>query len=160
MRAHRDDTSWDDVPSDRSRVLLECPAGSSPQLIADAIERHGYAVKVCEGPSRRHPCDLVDAGACALVDGADVVVNLLNGPDAEGREVIHHLTRLRRPPEVVTELTQPEIDRLSATGEWTFDRDRVEIVASPLTGDALLEAIDAAMSRASRGTPVHIDAHL
>jgi hypothetical protein len=106
------------------------------------------------------PCDLVEAGACALVDGADVVVNLLNGPDPEAREVIDHLTRLRRPPEVVTELTQPEIDRLTATGEWSFERDRVEVVASPLTADALLDAIDAAISRASRGTPVRIDARL
>jgi hypothetical protein len=94
------------------------------------------------------------------VDGADVVVNLLNGPDPDARLVLDHLSRQRRPPEVVTELTQPEIDRLSATDEWTFRRDHVEILASPLTSEALLAAIDAAAARAVRGAPTRIDAQI
>jgi hypothetical protein len=160
MVANGRDTIWDDVPEHLTRVLVECPPGSSPLLIAAAIERHGYAVRTCEGPDRRHPCALVEQGACSLVDGADVVVNLLNGPDPDARLVLDHLSRQRRPPEVVTELTQPEIDRLSATDEWTFRRDHVEILASPLTSEALLAAIDAAAARAVRGAPTRIDAQI
>ena len=64
---------WDESESNRVRVLLECPPAESPSIIASAIERRGYAVRTCEGPSVK-PCALLDHGACALVDGADVVV--------------------------------------------------------------------------------------
>lgn len=159
MIAHGENASWSDVPEDVPRVLLECPAGSSPLLIADAIERQGYAVKVCEGPDARTPCSLVSEGVCALVSGADVVVNLLNGPDPEARRVITAIAEQRRPPEVVTELTQPEIERHADDEDWPFRRDHVTIVASPLTSRTLLLAIEEALSRRV-GSPAWIDGFL
>lgn len=142
MHAHGYHSSWDAVDPGRTRVLLECPKSSSPTLIADAIERHGYEVKICEGPDHRHDCPLVTEGVCTLVNGADVVVNMLNGPDPEQREVLSSITAERRPPAVVAELTEPEIERRAREEDWPFDRDRVRLLSSPLTVESLISAIE------------------
>src|SRR5690606_28116427 len=106
MRYDTDHRPW--APDDpRSRVLLECAASSSPSIIARVVERHGFAVRTCEGPGDRGGCDLLDHGACALVSGADVVVNMLTGWDPTSSEVLAAVLDERRPPATVVELTRP-----------------------------------------------------
>ena len=81
MRDDTDHRPWEEGSS-RTRVLLECAASSSPSIIARVVERHGFDVRTCEGPGDRGGCDLIDHGACALVSGADVVVNMLAAGDS------------------------------------------------------------------------------
>lgn len=115
--------SWNSDDGDRVRVLLECSPDASPSLIASLIEREGYAVRTCEGPTD-DACDLLDRGACSLIDGADVVVNLLDGTPSE-RAVLGATERLRRPPAIVAQMGN----------------------ASTLTRRALLDDIDEALDR-------------
>ena len=79
MRRRTARQSWGTREDDRVRVLLECEPHASPSIIASVIERHGFAVRTCEGPATG-PCDLLDGGHCSLVDDADVVVNMLRAP--------------------------------------------------------------------------------
>ena len=92
--------SWSDSDGTRARVLLEGGPEYSPSVIAPIVERHGFEVRTCEGPTHDHGCDLLDNGTCALVDGADVVVNMLS-TSLDGPMVLDAVTGLRRPPGVV-----------------------------------------------------------
>ena len=123
---------WDDTDDGRVRVLLECEPSDSPTLIASLIERHGFDVRVCEGPGEQR-CTLLNHEACGLVDGADVVVNLLHhGHDADA--VLDAVAAQRRPPAVVTDHpATPERDR------------RVVSIASPVTRRSLLGGISDAL---------------
>lgn len=146
---------WEDEPTAKVRVLLECPSSSSPSLIAGMLERHGYGVRVCEGPDRRHACPLLDGGTCGLVNGADVVVNLLqHGPEPEARQVLGALSDERRPPAIVAELSRPELARRDRSGDPGFHRDRVSVVHSPMTSATLLAALDDALRHRHRAPPV------
>ena len=101
MRKTPGQQRWDDG-DDRVRVLLECALKDSPTIVASVIEREGYAVRTCDGPTGT-TCDLLDHGACALVDGADVVVNLL-GTTPDEQAVLDTMTGLRRPPAIAVEV--------------------------------------------------------
>lgn len=136
--------SWNDDDGTRTRVLIECPPESSPSMIADAVARHGYAVRTCEGPEAGR-CDLVHDGSCGLVDGADVVVNML-GFGHTGREVLEAVADRRRPPALVVELTKPQAIA-AAVDDAQMDLDRVTVVETPVSRQALLDAIDDAASR-------------
>ncbi len=124
---------WSD-DGGRPRVLLECPPAASPSIIATLIERDGYEVQTCTGPAVTS-CDLLEHGACALVDGADVVVNLL-GPVPDDVAVLDAMTSLRRPPAIVAEVRGAAPDTVTA-------------VQYPATRRALLRAIRAALQPAN-----------
>ena len=145
--------SWEEAPADAVRVLVECPPEQTPDVVAGILERHGYAVRTCEGPDKRHHCPLVTTGACNLVSGADVVINLFGASDQHASEVLGALTEERRPPAVITEMPTPEIQRRTESDDWWFDRDRVNIVASPLTTATLLEAVEAALAEQGKKPP-------
>lgn len=145
-------TGWEAVPDDRTRVLLECQASATPWVIAEAIERHGYAVRTCEGPDQRHRCPLVTEGACALVGGADVVVHLMP-PDPEHRPVLRAVTGQRRPPAVVAlrESIEAEGDDLETSGavpRW------VTAVDGATSSTVLLGSIRRALDDHHRPPPV------
>jgi hypothetical protein len=95
MRKTSGQQRWDDG-DDRVRVLLECALKDSPTIVASII------VRTCDGPTGT-TCDLLDHGACALVDGADVVVNLL-GTTPDEQAVLDAMTGLRRPPAIAVEV--------------------------------------------------------
>ncbi len=139
--------TWDEAPTDAVRVLVECPPEHSPDVVAGILERHGYAVRTCEGPTKHHHCPLVTTGACNLVSGADVVVNLFGGSNPHTSEVLGAITEERRPPAVITEMPVPEIERRNETDDWWFDRGRVHVVESPLTTATLLEAVEYALAQ-------------
>ncbi len=140
MRRAATDATWDDDRSGRPRVVLECPPAGSPQIVARAIERHGYEVRICEGPDRRHQCPLVHDGACALVNGADVVVNLLGtDPGDPAADVLPAVAGERRPPAIVS-------DRAPADDH----AHRVVITDRPLTTGGLIGAIGEALADRDR----------
>ena len=138
---------WDESESNRVRVLLECPPAESPSIIASAIERRGYAVRTCEGPSVK-PCALLDRGACALVDGADVVVNMLGTTPREAR-VLPAVAGLRRCPAVVAGV-QYRVPA-AANGADPFavpeSADAVTKLPAPVTTSALFGGIEEALRR-------------
>ncbi|MFN7967730.1 MAG: hypothetical protein U0P47_00180 [Acidimicrobiales bacterium] len=146
--------TWRDAPRDRVRVLVECPPENTPDLVAEVLRREGYEVRVCEGPVPHHACPLVATGACNLVSGADVVVNLFGSTDPVRREVLGAITDERRPPAVITEMTTPELERRTESDSWWFDRDRVHIVETPVTAATLIEAVETALRLRSKEPPV------
>ncbi len=137
----------------RVRVLLECDPEFSPSIVASVIERGGFAVRTCEGPGD-NDCDLLVNGACTLVEGADVVVNML-GTRSVGRNILDEVAGLRRPPAVVAEMTHPEVLAATEPSADTegIDLDRITVVETPVTGDSLIEAINTAIKRRSQPVP-------
>ncbi len=153
MRDDIDHRPWD---PDRSgvRVLIECAASSSPSIIARVVERHGFAVRTCEGPGDRGGCDLLDHGACALVSGADVVVNMLAAGDPTSSEVLSAVLDERRPPATVVELTCPQRDRFERDdGDAIIGPRRATVITTPVTGANLIEGIHLAIERRERSVP-------
>ncbi len=125
---------WETAPADGVRVLIECQHTDSPAIIASVIEREGYAVRTCTGPDAGR-CDLVEHGHCGLVDGADVVVNLLRDP-VEGPQIAEAVASVRRPPALVVERPRPRAS--DAPGSGT-------VVHPPITRASLVAAIDDAL---------------
>lgn len=140
MQGKHDQDSWSNDGIDRPRVLLECPSSASPSIIADLVARSGYEVRTCVGPEGRHRCDLVDSGACELVAGADVVVNMLDVRKDSGRAVAEAVLSERRPPKMIVEVTQPELplDGLDLSG--------AEVIATPVHAGRLLGSIRTALA--------------
>jgi hypothetical protein len=145
MRRRNARQPWSEAPEPRIRVLLECGPEAAPSIVASVIERHGYEVRTCEGPGSG-PCDLLADGACALVDGADVVVNMLGG---RGSAVLAHVSGLRRPPAVVAEMTRPQADAAVRSGPDepalpALHSEHVTVVHTPVNTRQLIDAIEAA----------------
>ena len=137
---------WDESESNRVRVLLECPPAGSPSIIASAIERRGYAVRTCDGPSAK-PCALLDHGACALVDGADVVVNMLGSTPGE-IPVLPAVAGLRRYPAMVA--ARRTGHPATARGEPPSpigSADAVVGLRTPVTIEAVVGGIEEALRR-------------
>jgi hypothetical protein len=152
MGARQVRSGWTKADESKVRVLVECPPAGSPSIMATALEREGYEVRTCEGPSVRS-CDLLTDGTCGLVDGADVVVNLL-GSDPTGREVLRAASAIRRPPAVVAEMTEAQAVALAVECGGCVDPGRVTVVQPPLTRQALVEAIDESLAAQRRATPI------
>ncbi len=154
MRRRSRKEPWGDETGSRVRVLLECEPEMSPSIIAPVIERHGYAVRTCDGPAH-DGCDLLEDGACALVDGADVVVNMLHAP-VDAPLVRNAVSSTRRPPAVVAEMTPAEL-HASSDGEEAnsgFAPDRVTVLQSPINTTRLMGAIEEAVRRQGMPLPI------
>lgn len=96
---------WANSDHGKPRVLLECPPEKSPSIIAEILEREGFGVVVCEGPTENARCPLTEGGYCGTVQGVDVVVNLLGEHRAGQPDVLTALADSGpRPPIVVGEL--------------------------------------------------------
>jgi len=147
MRRRSARQPWSDCEDQRVRVLVECEPEFAPSIIASVIERHGFEVRTCEGPHGAG-CDLLDNGACVMVDGADVVVNMLCNREP-GLRVLNEVAGLRRPPAVIAEMTHPQV--LSATGTdggtTAVDLGRVTVIEMPVKSGALIDAINAVAGR-------------
>lgn len=136
---------WANEPT-RPRVLLECSPHDSPDLIAGAIERQGFDVGICTGPTESEPCDLLEHGACALVDRADVVFNMLCSET--GDHIADAVGATARPPAVVVEVGPSSHGRPARE----FSED-VETVATPVTSDRLVAALYSALERNAHPGP-------
>lgn len=126
------------------RVVLECRAADSPEIVADVVRRAGYEVAVCTGPEPGRPCDLLADGSCALVDEADVVVNLLD--NAVGDEVGVTIASSRRPPAQVMQVGP------AARGLDASSGSPEAVIGRRFTGAQLLGAIRVA-ARRTAGAP-------
>ncbi|MCU0271069.1 MAG: hypothetical protein MUF83_20830 [Acidimicrobiales bacterium] len=153
MKRRSNTATWDGAPERRVRVLLECPPESSPAIIADALERQGFEVRTCEGPDRRHACALLHDGACSLVDGADVVVNLLDGPDDDAGRVLGALTHERRPPGIVTTQSAMEVASGREVPAEAVLPQRLTVVQGSLSTARLVEAITRSLRAQQEPTP-------
>ena len=142
MRKNRhaqwDDASANGEPDDRIRVVLECPPEKSGGIIAHVIEQAGYAVRTCEGPTARHGCELIEDGSCALISEADVVVNML-GPRRDGAPVVEAVRSRRRPPAVVMEAYERDLEQVD------LDPTGLTLLDSPVRTEALFAAIEKAL---------------
>lgn len=149
--------TWGDRPDGRPRVLLECEPEATPSIIAEVIEKEGYAVETCHGPSD-HGCALLENGSCDLIDGADVVVNMLRSSN-EGETILHETELLRRPPAIVAEKTSPHMGAATHDGADppAPGPQRVTIVQRPVTKEALLGAIETALEQREAAPPVWSD---
>ena len=108
-------------------------------------------MRTCEGPDD-HGCDLLVNGVCALVDGADVVVNMLRTP-VVGRDILDGVAAVRRPPAVVAQMTRSEaLD--TSTAPPGVALGRVTPMDTPVTGRALMAAIEQAIAQRNRPVPV------
>jgi hypothetical protein len=147
MRKSPRQSRWDESDAARVRVLLECPPSDSPSIIASAIERRGYAVSICEGPSVQ-PCELLENGACALVDGADVVVNMLGSTPSE-IPVLPAVAGLRRYPAILARVrhTDHVATSLEDSPPPSGSSGAVVELRPPVTTRALFGGIEEALSR-------------
>ena len=141
MRRNERRQRWNDEDDERIRVLVECSPADSPAIVARSLEREGYDVRTCTGPTDV-ACDLDRHGACDLVDGADVVVNLLEGD--HGHALAARVAAARRPPAVVAQVRVAPGEQLPSADEGS-----VVLVRSPTTRRALLRAIDDALTASS-----------
>ncbi|MEI2650941.1 MAG: hypothetical protein V9G12_01975 [Microthrixaceae bacterium] len=145
MEARHQQRAWTDQPA-RPRVLLECHHHDSPDLIAAAIRRQGFDVAYCTGPTAAEACDLLARGACALVDEADVVVNMLCSET--GDRVARAVDGARRRPGVVVEVGIANLGRPP-----TEFADGVETIATPVTTERLTAALNSALERNATAGP-------
>lgn len=145
MRKPSRQPRWDGSDAGRVRVLLECAPAGSPSIIASAIERRGYEVRMCEGPTVGS-CALLDSGACAPVDGADVVVNMLGTSRCED-PVLRTVAGLRRRPAILAEV--PCAVRGGADGSDAASlpnmADAITELRQPVTTKVLFDGIEEAL---------------
>lgn len=141
MRRSATREPWDDSTDTRPRVLLEGGPEYPPSVIAPIIERHGFEVRTCEGPTHESGCDLLENGMCSLVDGADVVVNMLSTP-VEAPMVLDAVTGVRRPPGLV-----------ATEAAATAESPPVALIRGPVTKSKLINAIHEALERSRKPSP-------
>jgi hypothetical protein len=83
---------WTDGEHRRPRVLVEHADGAMRWAAERVLRRAGYDVAGCGGPDENGgPCPLVERGDCALVDGADVIVNGFDLDQKRNRDVVSSL---------------------------------------------------------------------
>ena len=154
MRLRFEPEQWGDEADPRLRVLLECEPSASPSIVASVLERHGYSVRVCEGPTV-HRCSLLEKGACELVDGTDVVVNMLH-ETGDGPTVHEEVLAGRRPPAVVLEMT-PTADRGSAgnpsRAPYTA-KEHLTVLETPVNTAKLIVSVERAVAARDRPVPI------
>lgn len=152
MRDKSGHRPWD-ATSPQPRVLIECPASASPSIVAQVVERHGFAVRTCVGPQDRGRCDLIDHGVCPLVSGADVVVNMLHSEDPSAAAVLGAVMAQRRPPATVVELTPARLAASSRGGAGSIGPPQPTVITTPVTGADLICGINTAIERRERTVP-------
>lgn len=132
-------TGWDGT-SGQPRVLVEADDSAVAWAMEATLERAGYEVATCAGPSPEAPCALVETGACDLQAGADVIVNCIDGDARDGRPLAHQTIETYPDHRLVVDVT-----RLNQ-GDGTVPDGATPLV-SPWSGAKLVEAVDAAIGR-------------
>lgn len=128
----------------RPRVLVENPDTAQLWAYAGILRDAGYDVATCTGehPDGKDRCPLIEAGHCGLVEGADVVVSTCS---------IHRGDRLlavlgsKGSTPIVVEVPPPDFERYSQLAE------SATLLATPVTGQALLDAVAQARSETPAG---------
>lgn len=134
--------------SDAPKVLLESGDGAEAHALWRLLRRNGYDVSWCPGP-RAHDargCPLVESGHCDLVDEADVVLCSLNLADPSTRQVLEAHHRHEPARTVLVAAPRPLADRYADV------IDGSDVVAVPLTGEGVVEAVEEHRARGA-GVP-------
>ena len=119
----------------RKRALVENPDRAELWAYAEVLRDAGYDVATCTGehPDGSDRCPLLEAGGCELVEGADIVVSTCSMK--RSGELLAILS-LKGSTPIVFEAPPPEqIANLA---------DDVTYVSTPVTGRALLDAVERA----------------
>ncbi len=116
-----------DGPHERPRLLIE--SDRSRWAGATAATRAAFDVIACQGPShQKHGCPLLTGEPCPLVEGADVVVHLLDPSVPANLELLAE-QRIAHPELRTVEGFEP-----TRNGKW-HRRSDADIVAELLEGD-------------------------
>ena len=124
----------------RPRVLIEHPDPDNGLELATALRRAGCTVAICRGPDAGgNPptrCPLHNLEPCIVVDGADVVVTLLQFGADDARGVLRGLrTRYPETPVVVAATVADTLELENDLQGCTVVREEAgpaEIVAAVL----------------------------
>lgn len=126
----------------KARVLIENADAASAWAQAEILREAGYEVATCTGPTPlgaegpHHVCPIVAGDACALVEGADVVVTSTELGDARRILAVHRSATARG---LVVEGTTQAL-----ASEPDLPREAV-FVEEPVTGPRLLAAVESAL---------------
>lgn len=109
--------AWPSARSDRPRVVIENDDGGEVWADERTLSDAGYDVATCGGPSEHNgrPCPLITTGTCALVAGADVVLNAMRLGEPQSRAVIAALTARYPDTPVIVEVDSQELVRYGPT---------------------------------------------
>lgn len=131
------------VRSERPRVLIENHDPAVGHSLQRFLVDEGYEVAYCSGPGDREGrCPLVHDGICNRAAEAAVVFTSLHITDEDHREVVASLKRHFPDTPLVVELPAPKVAQYGALLEGC------EVVAKPVTRDALLMALRRVLSLA------------
>ena len=129
------DLRWPDQRGDGARVAVECDDPDVASAAAAALTASGHEVAICVGPDAHHRCPLLEQDRCSLVEGADVVVNLL-GFGGDRRHRVLPRVRQRYP-------STPIAAEASTAQRFTY-RDllaSVFVIDAPARPDTLAESV-------------------
>lgn len=133
---------WPDGTTGR-RALIECEDPTIQDGLTRVLHEHGYTVAVCGGPTARtaRTCPLVVDGSCQLLEGANVVLHLLDAAEPANRAILASIRD--RVPET------PVVVEVGPTDENVLDDAVVgcEQVGYPVGRQALIDAVDRATGR-------------
>jgi hemolysin III len=135
------DPTWPERATRGSRVVIESGDAALSEAASSTLRDAGYEVAACTGPDERHRCPLFETGHCALVEGGQVVINLLGCGDSDRGRVLPHLRSRYPDMPVVAELSASEREAHAAVMEGVCVADL------PLRRDSLLAQVAAAESR-------------
>ena len=127
------------------RVLIEHAEESEGTRLATAVREAGYAVAVCPGPPRAERCPLAGDDGCQAAHGADVIVSCLGLGTPQSREVLAALRARCAGTPLVVEAAPEEEEA------WPDLLEGCEVVAPPVTPDAVVAAVIAILEPRSRG---------
>ncbi|MDX1621884.1 MAG: hypothetical protein R3320_12880 [Nitriliruptorales bacterium] len=98
---------------DGPRVVIENHDPDAAQAVARLLRHEGFDVAICGGPVRDgvSECPLLEAGTCAVVEEADVVVYDLDPDRARDRTLLALMQRWYPGKTVVTELSHAKVRR-------------------------------------------------
>ncbi|HEY8645981.1 MAG TPA: hypothetical protein VIL77_08915 [Gaiellaceae bacterium] len=133
---------WPPAREGHKRAVIESPDGGQLWAYAEVLREAGYDVATCKGehPEGEDRCPLIETGHCKLVEGADVVISTCSVHRSD--ELLAILSSKGSTP-VVFEAPAPDFERYANVSE------NVTLIPTPVTEQALLEAVEQARSQAA-----------
>ena len=132
-------------------VLVEMADGAEASALWRDLRRNGHQMRWCPGPSytQEHTCPLVTDGRCPLAADADVIVCSPDPPGGPWPAVIQAHARTHPHIPVLVSAPPAVLAHLRALPRGQ------RLLRYPLTGSALLGALQAAGGRAGRPSLLH-----
>ena len=135
---------WSSPRRTGPRVLVESSDAAVGWALGNALDRAGYEVAVCHGPSiHGAPCPLVQRGECELAAGADIIVNRMWLTEPANRDVLRTLPTYVPATPVIVEAGLQERERHADLLAGC------RVVPAPLTTRALLGVVHDERTRAA-----------